>query len=403
MLSTTSEHGAQPRAATSTLITLLAVAAGLCVSSIYYNQPLLPLIGSDLNADVHTLGLIPTFTQIGYALGIFLLIPLGDKFDRRTLFAVKSALLVLALAMCGVVTSDAVLVIMCLVMGISATVTQDIVPMASFVTAPAQQARAVGKVMTGLLLGILLSRVVSGVIGEAFGWRAMFELAAVVIAVFAIFLWRRLPAFESHSTLPYHALIGSMLALWQQHPALRKAALAQGLLSLSFSAFWSVLALMLKDDFELGSAVAGAFGLAGAMGAFAAFLSGSLIERFGAPKVAQAGAVLVTVSFALMLAMPLLPTTGQLAIVIITAIGFDFGVQGALVSHQNIIYNLDHQSRGRLNAILFTIVFIGMSLGSAMGVQAYAHFGWHGLTWLAIIAGAISVVVASVKVRGSGA
>ncbi len=193
-----------------------------------------------------------------------------------------------------------------------------------------------GTVMTGLLLGILLSRTVSGVVGAVFGWRVMYQAAAVSVALIGLVMWRVLPRFAVHSTLSYPQLMASMAHLWQRYPALRRAALAQGALSIAFSAFWSTLAVMLSEHYHMGSAVAGGFGIAGAAGALAAPLAGGLADKFGAGKVTQMGAALVTLSFALMFVLPLLPVHAQLALIALSAIGFDLGLQSSPVAHQNL-------------------------------------------------------------------
>lgn len=201
----------------------------------------------------------------------------------------------------------------------------------------------VGTVMTGLLLGILLSRTVSGVVGAVFGWRVMYQAAAVSVALIGLVMWRVLPRFAVHSTLSYPQLMASMAHLWQRYPALRRAALAQGALSIAFSAFWSTLAVMLSEHYHMGSAVAGGFGIAGAAGALAAPLAGGLADKFGAGKVTQMGAALVTLSFALMFVLPLLPVHAQLALIALSAIGFDLGLQSSLVAHQNWYMALSHR------------------------------------------------------------
>lgn len=384
-------HTAQP--ATASMMYILAVGAGLSVASIYYAQPMLPLMGTDLSLSINTIGLIPTLTQMGYALGLFFLIPLGDRYDRRSLIGIKSLFLVLMLIVSSMAGNSQVLLLSSLLVGLGATMTQDLVPAATLLAPAGTQGQAVGKVMTGLLLGILLSRVVSGLVGEYISWRAMFILAAAAITIIGILLWRKLPSFPQHSNLTYPELLRSMWHLWIDHKTLRRAAVAQGLLSLSFSAFWSTLALMLHDQFQLGSAVAGTFGIAGAAGALAAPLSGSLSDRFGAIRITQFGAALVTLSFTLMFALPLLSTSGQLILIAITAIGFDLGVQATLVAHQTLVYGIAPQSRGRINALLFTSVFIGMSSGSAIGAHAYAAGGWVAVTLIATIAGFLSLLI----------
>ncbi|HHU6273342.1 TPA: MFS transporter [Klebsiella pneumoniae] len=356
------------------IIFILALGAGFSVASIYYAQPLLPLMGANLHLTVEGMGLVPTLTQAGYALGILFLLPLGDRHDRRRLILVKSALLALLLLLCSLTGQLSSLLVVSLLIGMAATMAQDIVPAAAILAPAGKQGKMVGTVMTGLLLGILLSRTVS-------------------VALIGLVMWRVLPRFAVHSTLSYPQLMASMAHLWQRYPALRRAALAQGALSIAFSAFWSTLAVMLSEHYHMGSAVAGGFGIAGAAGALAAPLAGGLADKFGAGKVTQMGAALVTLSFALMFVLPLLPVHAQLALIALSAIGFDLGLQSSLVAHQNLVYGLEPQARGRLNALLFTVVFIGMSLGSVLGSKLYVLAGWNGVVTLAVITGALALAI----------
>lgn len=373
------------------VIFILALGAGFSVAAIYYAQPLLPLMGANLHLSVEGMGLVPTLTQAGYALGILFLLPLGDRHDRRKLILMKSAVLAVLLLLCSLTGQLTTLLMVSLLIGMAATMAQDIVPAAAILAPAGKQGKMVGTVMTGLLLGILLSRTVSGLVGALFGWRVMYQAAAVSIALIGLLMWRVLPRFEIHSNLTYPQLMKSMAHLWKRYPALRRAAFAQGVLSIAFSAFWSTLAVMLLAHYQMGSAVAGGFGIAGAAGALAAPLAGGLADKFGAEKVTQMGAALVTVSFALMFLLPALPPHGQLLLIAISAVGFDLGLQSSLVAHQNLVYGLEPQARGRLNALLFTGVFIGMSLGSVLGSKLYVIAGWSGVVTLAVITGAIAL------------
>ena len=366
------------------LVLLLATGAGLSVASLYYSQPMLGVLGADLAASPRAVGLVPTVTQLGYALGILLLAPLGDRFDRRSVILVKAVLLTLALLLCGLAPGIAGLVAGSLAVGLTATMAQDLVPAAATLAPEAQRGRIVGTVMTGLLLGILLSRVVSGFVAANFGWRAMFVAAAVSIAAFAAVAWRALPRFKPTTRLHYAALLASSAQLWRRYGALRRAALAQGLLSVGFSAFWSTLAVMLHSStWHLGSAAAGAFGLAGAAGALAAPVAGRLADTRGPELVTRLGTGLAAVSFLVMAGGGLLPRDVQLWVIGLGAVGFDLGAQATLVSHQTIVYGLDPGARSRLNALLFTGMFIGMSSGAALGSLALAQWGWPGVMLMA--------------------
>lgn len=383
----------EPAALPAKMVFTLAAGAGLSVASIYYSQPMLGIMGSGLNASLSQTGMVPTLTQIGYALGILFLVPLGDRFDRRNIILFKSLLLTLALLLCGFAPGIHSLLITSLLIGAAATLAQDIVPASATLAPVAVRGKTVGTVMTGLLVGILLSRVVSGVVAEYFGWRAMYQLAALSVALIGLALWRVLPRFTPGTEMSYPALLLSMRHLWLRYKTLRRAALSQGLLSVGFSAFWSTLAIMLSDTYHLGSGVAGAFGLAGAAGALAAPLAGKLADKQGPARVTQLGSALVMVSFAAMFLLPWLSPHAQLALIVLSAIGFDLGVQATLVSHQTLVYGLEPAARGRLNALLFTVVFIGMAVGSALGSKALELGGWSGVVALATLAGAASLLV----------
>ena len=372
-----------PGEAGLSLTLLLAVGAGLAVAALYYSQPILALLGSDLGASSQILGLVPTLTQLGYALGIFFLAPLGDRFDRRTIILAKATALVIALAVAASAPSISVLLAASLAIGLAATLAQDIVPAAAALASDARRGRAVGAVMTGLLLGILMSRVASGLLAEQFGWRVVYRLAALSIVVFALSAARLIPRFRPATAMPYGALLGSLAALWWRHPELRRAALAQGLLALGFSAFWSTLAVMLHAaPWHLGSDAAGAFGIAGAAGAVAAPLAGRVADRTGPESVARFGALLTAAAFLAMSCGSLLPPGCQLWLIAVGAAGFDLGVQVSLIAHQTLIYGIDPAARSRLNAVLFTVMFIGMSVGAALGSAILPVLGWSGVTAL---------------------
>ncbi|KFB90321.1 MFS transporter [Serratia grimesii] len=367
------------------VVFLLAAGAGLSVASIYYSQPMLGIMGDAFHAGVSDTGLVPTLTQVGYALGILLLAPLGDRHDRRQIIRVKGVLLALTLLLCGFSSSFPLLLISSLAIGLAATVAQDIIPAAATLASDANRGKTVGTVMTGLLAGILLSRVFSGVVAEYFGWRSVYFLAAVGVLIITFAIGAVLPRFKPNTTLSYPALLRSLGKLWAEYPELRHAALAQGLLSVAFSAFWSTLAVMLAERYQLGSAVAGAFGLAGAAGALAAPLAGALADRHGPDYVTKIGAAMVVCSFALMFLLPLLSVPAQLALIALSAVGFDLGIQATLVAHQTIIYAINPAARSRLNAIMFTLVFIGMATGAALGSKILESAGWSGVIALATV------------------
>lgn len=375
------------------LVLLLATGAGLAAAALYYSQPMLGVLGSEFQATPSAIGLVPTLTQLGYALGLVLLAPLGDRFDRRRIILGKAAVLCLALLAAAAAPSLGVMLAASLVIGVSATLAQDIVPAAATLAPEASRGKIVGTVMTGLLLGILLSRVVSGLVAEQAGWRAMFVGAALSIALLGVAVWRGLPRFAPTTKLPYLALMRTLATLWQRHRGLRRAALAQGLLSVAFSAFWSTLAVMLHAaPAHLGSAAAGAFGLAGAAGALAAPLAGRMADRRGPEVVTRLGAALVVAAF-LAMGLGALGGSSPLWLLAVGAIVFDLGVQACLIAHQTIVYSLEPAARSRLNAVLMGGMFTGMASGAWLGSLALAQWGWGGVCGLAALAATTALAV----------
>ena len=391
------EHAARPApsALSARLILLLAASAGMAVAALYYSQPLLGILGPALNASEKDLGLIPTLTQVGYALGILFLAPLGDRHDRRSIILIKCLVLILALTLAGLSPSSSVLMLASLLIGLSATLTQDIVPTAASLANAAQRGRVVGTVMTGLLLGILLSRVVSGLIAEWFGWRSVFFLAAGSVGFIAVGAWRYLPSLSPQTNLGYGALLASLRTLWHRHPELRQAAIAQGLLSVGFSAFWSNLAIMLHAaPFHLGSAAAGSFGIAGAAGALAAPLAGHLADRHGPQRVTRLGALLTTAAFIGLAATTQIASSSlQLILLGLGTVLFDLGIQATLIAHQTLIYRIDPAARSRLNAVLIFGMFSGMASGAALGNLLLQGFGWMTVMIFSALAASLALLI----------
>ncbi len=385
---------------TPKLTFLLAMTAGLAVASLYYCQPLLGLLKSELHAGSREVGYIPTLTQLGYALGMFLLTPLGDCYDRRKLITIKGLMLMMALVITSLSSSIFYLCIASFVTGLLATLAQDIIPTAAALSDPDQRGRTVGKILTGLLLGVLLSRVASGFLAEWFSWRAIYILAAILVLIAVLILRSVLPTFVPSVSLPYRTLIFSLFSLVKRSSVLRKAALSQGLLGVAFSAFWSTLAVML---FQLGSTVAGLFGIAGALGAGMAPVFGKFADRIGANKVTLIGSSTVAISFFLMFLISVLDVSNNvvLTVLVITTILFDMGIQATFVSYQSIIYKVDPSALSRLNAVLVVSVFIGMSTGGFLGSQGYALFGWPVVTLLASVAAVLAFVVRLMAYKAS--
>ncbi|MGF7206528.1 putative MFS family arabinose efflux permease [Skermanella aerolata] len=353
---------------------MMAAAAGIAVANIYYNQPMLAIIERDF-AGSDTTGLIPTATQLGYAISLFLFLPLGDLMDRRRLIVVQFGILAFSLVLAAIAPTALLLVAASLLVGASATVAQQIVPLAATLAAPEKRGATIGTVMGGVLTGILLSRTVGGFVGSHFGWREMFWIAAPVALGASVVMAAVLPRTHPQSTIRYGKALMSLVEIWRNEPALRRSTILQAALFASFSAFWTILALRLEEPvFNLGADAAGLFGIVGAIGILAAPLAGKLADRRGPDLVICLGSLLTLGSWLLLGLWATIP--GLVAGVVV----LDFGVQSALVSNQHVIYSLRPEARSRLNTIFMSGMFIGGATGSAGATMVWNAFGWNGVS-----------------------
>ncbi|PSH61848.1 MFS transporter [Phyllobacterium sophorae] len=362
----------------------MAAASGIAVANIYYNQPMLGIIESEFQHQPIT-GLIPTATQLGYALGLFLLLPLGDLVHRRRLIVGQFIILAAALAFAAIAPSAWMLIAASLIVGASSTVAQQIVPFAASLASPEKRGATIGTVMAGVLSGILFSRTLSGFVGEHAGWREMFWIGVPLALIAAAMMFVTLPDHRSTSRMQYHTAIRSLAHLWKSQPALRVATFVQAALFASFTTFWTILALYLQSPhFDLGADVAGLFGIVGAVGVFAAPLAGRIADKRGPHFVVWLGALMTLIAWIVF------GVWSSMAALIIGVIILDFGIQSALVSNQHIIYALDPEARSRLNTIFMTGMFLGGATGSAVATVAWGYGAWSAVSLL----GALLAVVA---------
>jgi len=363
---------AAPAALGRGLTLTMAVACGLGVANIYYNQPMLGLIEQEWPASPLP-AQIPPVTQLGYALGLFLLVPLGDLLDRRRVIVAQFLALAVVLALAALSPSAALLLAASLLVGMGSAVAQQIVPFAAALADPRARGRVIGTVMAGLLGGILCSRTLAGLVAAQDGWRAMFwlgvPLALAGAAAMAVLLPRGAPPSPG---LGYRAALISLGHFWSRTPALRRATLIQAGLFASFSAFWSLLALHLREPaFGLGPDAAGLFGLVGVIGIIAAPLGGRLSDQRGPRLTIALGAALTLAAWGL-----LGWSGGGLPALVAGVILLDFGVQLALVSNQHVVYALDAAARSRLNTVFMTGMFLGGAAGSAVAALVWPLGGW---------------------------
>jgi predicted MFS family arabinose efflux permease len=367
----------------------MAVAGGIAVANIYYNQPMLGLMEAEFSQQPIT-GMVPTATQLGYALGLFLLLPLSDLVNRRRMIIGQFVVLAAALALAALAPTAWMLVVASVIVGVCSTVAQQIVPFAASLAAPEKRGATIGTVMAGVLSGILFSRTLSGFVGEHAGWREMFWIAVPLALVAAGLMLAVLPHHRPTSTLRYHQAIRSLGQLWQRHPALRAATIIQAFLFASFTAFWTVLALYLAGPkYQLGADVAGLFGIVGAVGIFAAPLAGRVADKRGPHFVVWLGAALTIVAWLIF------GVWASIASLVAGVIVLDFGIQSALISNQHIIYALDADARSRLNTVFMTGMFLGGAAGSALATLAWGEGGWLSVS---LLGAALGIAAFSVKI-----
>ncbi|HJW18052.1 MAG TPA: MFS transporter [Flavisolibacter sp.] len=367
-------------------VIFMALCTGLIVANIYYCQPLVVLISREFNVEESRAGTITFFTQIGYALGLLLFVPLGDMLEKKKQILFTTALAVAALIMAALSSSMLMLNIAAVLIGCTSIVPQLILPLAAHLSPVQNRGKIIGTVMSGLLIGILLSRSFSGFIGAWLGWRAMFWIAAGITSLLLIAMSRIFPKAEPQFSGSYGTLMRSLLTLIKKEPLLREASIINALTFSSFGIFWTTMVLYLSNaPFHFQSDKIGLFGLAAVAGALIAPLIGGTADK-GNPRVTIGyGLLIVGAGF---ICFYIFGTTvaGMVAGIIL----LDLGQQSVHVSNQARVYALQPAARNRLNTVFMTVSFIGTSLGSAIGLWAWDRAQWNGIC----LAGTISVGLA---------
>lgn len=360
-----------PDRSAGTLV-VLAASAGLGGANLYYAQPLAEAIARDFHTTASGVSSALVGTQLGYAAGMLLLVPLGDVRERRGVIVMTALAAALALLGFAAAPSLVLLAAASVAIGLCASLTQMIVPFAVGLAPPEDRGRVVGTVMSGLLTGILLSRTASGTLGAVIGWRLVFVVAAAVMVGLAAVLRVALPAVAPSTHLPYRALLRSLAAIARREPVLRRRCLVGALAFASFSVFWSTIAFQVAHGpIGGGSATAGLLGVLGIAGVAAAPLAGRLAMRIPAARVNVGALVLAALSFAVFAAYP-----GSLVGIGAGVLLLDAGAQANLVANQTVIYGLAPAEHSRVNAIYMVSYFLGGALGTAMAAQAWQRGGW---------------------------
>jgi predicted MFS family arabinose efflux permease len=367
-------------------LAFLGLACAVGVSTMYYNQPLLLEMGTTYGAAPGRTGFVAVATQVGYALGLLAFVPLGDVLERRSLMMKMYAAVSIALLLVAAAPSLNLLIAGSVLIGLFASVTHVALPIAPDLVSHEKRGRAIGTVMTGLLLGILLARTFSGWVSAISGWRSVFVVAAIMNAAFVPLTGRVMPQLPPKQKLRYSDAMKSLWTLFRTQPLLRESSLIGALVFASFSCFWTTLAFLLHSHYGLGAGVAGTFGVVGAAGAMVAPFAGRLADKHGSRWVISLGISLLAASYLLLWGEESAhcSTFVHLAALVLGVVVLDMGAQMTQVANQTRIFGLVPSARSRLNTVYMTVYFTGAAAGSALATIAWVHWRWNGVCVLAL-------------------
>lgn len=364
----------------ASLLFIMACMAAVSVANIYYCQPLLSLMGNDLSIDEWRASLIAMITQVGYACGLFFIIPSGDKFDRKKIVSYSFSILTIALLCIALSNNFHAVMAASFAVGACSVMPQIFIPIAAQYSRPEKKGANVGLIVSGLLTGILASRVISGLVGEWLGWRSMYVIAAIVMSLCTLIVWRIMPYTENNYTGSYKRLMHSLFALIREYKLLRICALRAAFAFGSFLALWASLTFKMEQaPFYAGSDVVGLLGLCGVAGAMSASVVGRLVSRIGVHNFNLLGAALMLSAWIIAYLWGNTYTA-----IIITILILDIGMQCIQPSNQTVVFSLNPKASNRINTIFMTNYFIGGSLGTFLSGSAWSMAGWSGVTIVGI-------------------
>jgi len=375
---------------------LFALAGGAAVGNLYWSQPLLDFIAHDLKTGVSSSGWLVTATQIGYALGVFLFVPLGDLVNRRILVPIALLLSAVALIFCAIAPTFPVLLAALALVGLTTVSGQILVPLAGDLADDATRGRMVGTVVSGILIGILASRTVSGLIAGFAGWRAIYILAAGLALVLAIMLYRAIPTLEPRTQLRYPALLASVFTIIRRERSVRWGLVLGGTSFGVFTIFWTSLTFLLSaPPFSFSVSTIGLFGLVGLAGAIAAQRAGRLHDRgLGLPGIGLAWTLVFAAFVIAMLG------SASVAIIIVAILVLDIAIQGHNIMLQSRMFQADPLARSRINTAFITTNFLCGALGSALATILWSRGGWAAVTVAGMVLSAFALIIWAIGRRG---
>jgi predicted MFS family arabinose efflux permease len=369
-------------------IFMMAVVAGAVITNLYCVQPILPLIASGFHASLTTVDLVAGAALLGFSTGLALLLPLGDRYDRRMLVMAQIVAAFLLDIVALFVPDIWALAAVSFGIGMVSCVPQQLVPFAGAMSQPSERGRNVGTVVSGIMVGILVGRTIAGAVGQAYGWRAVYGVEAALMVPSGIVALSMLPRGVPSTDLSYGRLLASLWPLMRDNRPIRESMLVQALLWACFNAFWvNLAALLANGPWHLGSAWAGGFGIIGAAGAFAASLGGRISDRKGTRYVVGLSIGTVTLAYIL-----LAGANASLALLVIGVIVLDIGVQAGLVSNQTRAFAVDPKAQGRINSLYMTATFLGGAIGTVVSGWLMSQFGWGGVVVLGIVLGGLAAL-----------
>jgi len=366
----------------------LALVAGLTISNVYFSQPVLPMVAESTGVSTAAIGYLPALTQFGYACGLVAFLPLADIVELRRLVAIMLSVVALMALAQGLAPTFPLLLIAGFFLGLVCVVPQLLTAYAAILAPKGLEGRSVGLVLSGILSGVLASKIIAGFLATALGWRAIYFLSALAMLLLAVLVRTKLPANRPAATRSYAALMRSTLALFLNEPALRRYGLNGALSFGAFMVFWSNYAVHLSEAFSYGSHIAGLFGFAGIAGILAAPLAGRLIDRGDFNAVCIASGVIMATAYLLIL------LAGQSIVLLVAGVVLlDAGMALNHTANQSSAFALQPSSRGRINAVYMSCYFVGGAAGTALGSVALALAGWPAVCAVGMaVAAAIPVI-----------
>ncbi|MCE2706185.1 MAG: MFS transporter [Proteobacteria bacterium] len=368
----------------------MSAATGLTVASNYYAQPLLNSIGAQFGLPITTAGSIVTVAQFSYAIGLILLVPLGDMVERKTLIVIMTILSACGLLITAFASNIFFVIFGTAIAGVLSVMAQIMIPFASDLALAHERGKVVGTIMSGLLMGILLARTAAGFLADLGSWRTVYWVAATLMFAMAYALWLALPRFKTPITQNYLRILTSIFYLYRDEPLFRARSMLGAILFASFSLFWTSLTFLLTNPpYEYSTTVIGLFGLAGIAGAYAAKKFGSLADLGYGNRTTVVGLLLLLISW-----IPVALGQNSIITLLIGVVMLDLAIQGVHVTNLSAIYRLNSGARSRLTSGIMTANFIGASAGSIISSWVFVNNGWYGICLVGVAMAVVALIYA---------